>query len=98
MIGAQPALHVITHAALNTIHHDKSTLNVGRAGSAMRETVKVMDVERGLQHVREIQLTVGGTVESLLDFRGTPRRCLMFPLPTSWPSSPPLSRSLKRKV
>ena len=41
-----------------------------------------MDLEWGLQHVREIQLMVGHMMESLLDVKGTPRRCLTFPLPT----------------
>ena len=77
MISAQP-----THAVLKTIHHDKSTLNVGRVGLAMREVVEAMDVEWGLQHVREIQLTVGDMMKCLLDVKGTPPCCLTFPLPT----------------
>ena len=59
-----------THAVLNIIHHDKSTINVGRAGLAMRLVVEAMDVEWGLQHVREIQLMVRDAMESLLDVRG----------------------------
>ena len=45
-------------------------LNVGLAGLATREVVEAMDVEWGLQHVREIQLTLGDMIESLLDVRG----------------------------
>ena len=70
MISAQPALHVIRHAGLNTIHYDKSTPTVGRVGSAMRLVVEAMDVEWGLQHVGDIQLTLGDMIESLLDVRG----------------------------
>ena len=60
-----------THA-VPIIHHDKSTLNVGLAGLAMQLVVEAMDVEWGLQHVREIQLMVGDLMKSLLDVKGTP--------------------------
>ena len=45
----------------------------------MREIVKAMGVEWGLQHVREIQLVLEDIMESLLDVKGTPCRCLTFP-------------------
>ena len=38
----------------------------------MRKVLENLDVEWGLQHVREIQLTVKDMMESLLDVRGTP--------------------------
>ena len=47
----------------------KHTRRQTRGGLAMQEIAEAMDVQWGLQHVREIQLTVGDTMDSLLDVR-----------------------------
>lgn len=47
----------------------------------MREIIEAMDVEWEIQHVREIQSTMGDTMESLLDDKNTLHPCLMFPPP-----------------
>ena len=43
----------------------------------MRKILENLDVEWGIQHVRDIKLAVEGVMESLLDFRGTHRRHVM---------------------
>ena len=48
----------------------------------MRKVLENLDVEWGLQDVRGIQFAVEDMMESSLDVRGTPRRCLTFPPPT----------------